>query len=100
MATTFEKLRDIVVAKYHVDASTITPDSTMESLGLDSLDLIELLFEVEDGFNIRVPQDGGSAIRTATMGELVETIDKIVAEGGAQPAEGAQSAGAQSTGAQ
>jgi acyl carrier protein len=80
MMTIFERLQAIVAKKYSLDPATITPESTLESLGLDSLDLIELLFDVEDDFGIRVPQDGGSALKTATIQDIVESIRSLVPE--------------------
>jgi len=80
MTTIFERLQAIVAKKYSLDPATITPQSTLESLGLDSLDLIELLFDVEDEFAIRVPQDGGSALKTATIQDIVESIRALVPE--------------------
>ena len=88
MTTTFEIVQDTLAEKYSVAKESITPDATLESLGLDSLDLIELLFEVEDQFSIRVPQDGGSALRTATVKDIVDSIDKLLAEKGPDPAGG------------
>jgi acyl carrier protein len=80
MVTIFERVQAVVVKKYSLDPAAVTPDSTLESLGLDSLDLIELLFDVEDEFQIRVPQDGGSALKTATIADIVESIRKLVPE--------------------
>jgi acyl carrier protein len=78
MTTTFERIQTILVKKYSLAPETITPESTLESLGLDSLDLIELLFDVEDEFQIRVPQDGGSALKTATVQDIIDSIEKLV----------------------
>ena len=80
MTMIFERLQAIVAKKYSLDPATITPESTLESLGFDSLDLIELLFDVEDEFAIRVPQDGGSALKTATIQDIVESIRALVPE--------------------
>jgi acyl carrier protein len=80
MATIFERVQAIAAKKYSLDPSVITPESTLESLGLDSLDLIELLFDVEDEFHIRIPQDGGSALKTATVQDIVESIKALVPE--------------------
>ena len=60
--TPFDRIRAVLAKKYSLAPETISPDSTLESLGLDSLDLIELLFDVEDEFGIRIPQDGGIAV--------------------------------------
>jgi len=80
MPTTSERIANILTSKYHVPADRIAPDATLESLGLDSLDLIELLFEVEDEFHIRVPQEGGPAVKASTLQDIVNTVDTLVAQ--------------------
>ena len=80
MPTTSERIVSIVTNKYHVPPDRITPDATLESLGLDSLDLIELLFEVEDEFHIRVPQEGGPAVKASTLQDIVNTVDTLIAQ--------------------
>ena len=86
MSSTFDRLQALMQKKYSVEPERVTPEATLESLGLDSLDLIELLFEVEEEFNIRVPQDGGSELRTATVQDIVDSVDRLVADGGSAPA--------------
>ena len=85
--TTFDKVQTIFVKKYDLAPERIVPEATLESLGLDSLDLIELLFEVEEEFNIRVPQEGVAGVRSATVQQIVDSVDKLVAEEG-MPAAG------------
>lgn len=77
MPTTAETLEMILVDKFSVPREKIRPESPLSELGLDSLDLIEVLFEVEEAFDIRVPQDG-AAIRAATLQELLDTITRLV----------------------
>src|SRR5262245_5742732 len=77
MPTTAETLKTILMEKFSVPEEMIRNDATLNDLGLDSLDLIEVLFEVEDAFAIRVPQDGAT-IQAATVGELLDTITRLV----------------------
>jgi acyl carrier protein len=77
--TTFKRIQSILTDKFSVPAENIHPDTKLENLGLDSLDLIELLFEVEEAFDIRVPQDGAAAIRTATVQDMIDNVDRLVA---------------------
>ena len=80
MASTFETVQQILEKKFSVAPDAVKADSTLESLGLDSLDTIELMFEVEEAFDIRVPQDGAAAqIRSATVQDIVDNIGKLVA---------------------
>ena len=86
--TTFKRIQTILTDKFSVPAEKIRPDATLESLGLDSLDLIELLFEVEEAFDIRVPQDGAAAIKAATIQDIIDSVYHLVAPQG-QPGSGA-----------
>ncbi|MGZ7042412.1 MAG: phosphopantetheine-binding protein [Thermoanaerobaculia bacterium] len=79
MPTTIERLQGILTNKFSVPAEIVKPDALLDTLGLDSLDLVEVLFEVEEVFNIRVPQET-SALKTATVQDIVDSIDKALAE--------------------
>ena len=89
MPTTAETLKNILTEKFSVPEERIRGDAALSDLGLDSLDLIEVLFEVEEAFGIRIPQDG-AAIRAATIQELLDTITRLVEhpEPAAAPVEG------------
>lgn len=88
MPTVFDKVQAVITKKFSVPAENIRLDSTLESLGLDSLDLIDALFEIEDEFNVRLPQDA-SGVRTATIQDVVESIEKLQAAGAGEQAGGA-----------
>jgi acyl carrier protein len=85
MPTVFDKVQAVITKKFSVPAENIRLDSTLESLGLDSLDLIDALFEIEDEFNVRLPQDA-SGVRTATIQDVVDSIEKLQAADGGQQA--------------
>lgn len=82
MTTTLDKVREILASKYSLSIDSIKAESTLESLKLDSLDLIETLFDVEDVFHIRVPQDRKDSVVIATVQDIVDVIDKLVAQQG------------------
>ncbi len=83
MATIAETLTSILTEKFSVPEEKIRGEATLDTLGLDSLDLIEVLFEVEEAFDIRIPQDG-AAIRAATIQQLLDTITQLVEQQHAQ----------------
>ena len=53
----------------------ITPESTLESLRLDSLDTITLLFELEDRVGVTVPDEDARSVRT--VGDIIERIRRV-----------------------
>lgn len=53
----------------------ISPEDTLESLELDSLDTITLLFELEDRLGVSIPDEDARGIRT--VGEIIERIRRL-----------------------
>lgn len=76
MTTTFEHLRTILVKDYQLDPNVVTLDAELEALGIDSLGVAELLFNVEDEFHITLSPD---AVQLLTLGDVVRFIDELMA---------------------
>ena len=53
----FEKIRDIICELFGVDADEITPETTFESLGAGSLDMIDITMSIEDEFGMECPDE-------------------------------------------
>ena len=53
----FNSITAILVSKFDVEQSSITPGTALSELGLDSLGLMEFVFAVEDAFHLRLPED-------------------------------------------
>jgi acyl carrier protein len=64
-----------------IPAEKITLDSTFEELGIDSLDGVNILFALENEFNINIPDEGVQGVRGVR--QMVEALDKLLASGGA-----------------
>ena len=67
----FEKVAQILADYKDLDVSTITPESTLADLGIDSLDTVELLMNLEDKLGIEVELDQ----KVETVGDLVAFIE-------------------------
>lgn len=50
----FEKVRDIIVDQLGVEADEITMETTFQDLGVDSLDLFQIVIEIEEAFDIKI----------------------------------------------
>lgn len=77
MADTLQTLKDIVVEKFEIDPAKITPESTLEDLGLDSLDTFDMIFSAEEAFKIKVPND---QVDIKTMQDVVNLIERLSKE--------------------
>ena len=72
-----EKLKQIIARVLNVDPNEITPDSTfIEDLGADSLDVFQIVTELEEEFQITIPQEKVEKIKT--VGEAAALIRNAV----------------------
>ncbi|KPB02768.1 acyl carrier protein [Ahrensia marina] len=56
MADTFNKVADIIADTSEIDRETITPEShTIDDLGIDSLDFLDIVFAIDKEFGIKIP---------------------------------------------
>ena len=46
---------DLLVETFGLKPEQLTPDATLQSLGLDSLSIVEFMFEIEDRYKIKLP---------------------------------------------
>ena len=61
----FDRVKDIIVEQLGIDADKVTADSTLvDDLGVDSLDVVELIMAFSDEFGIDIPDDAADKIST------------------------------------
>ena len=53
-----EQIIDVICKEGMIDREKVTPDATIESLDLKSIDIVMILTAVEDKFNVYIPMDG------------------------------------------
>ena len=68
----YDKLVSYAVKQLELSPEDITPDSTFESLGIDSLDIVELVMGIEEKFEISIPDEAAEKI--VTVGDVVDYI--------------------------
>ena len=73
--TPYEFLADVLHEKYDVAREAISPEATLTELGLDSLTVVELLFDVEDEFEIEVPEERATF---QTLAEAAALVNELV----------------------
>ena len=73
----FEKLQEIIAGVLNVDVNEITPETTFkEDLGADSLDVFQIIMELEDTFGISIENEDAEKI--VTVGDAAEQIKLAV----------------------
>ena len=77
-----QKVIEIIASAKNRDPAEITSATPMDELGLDSLDGMSLIFDLENAFEIEIPEDAPTQAKT--VGELVEGVRVLIdARGGA-----------------
>jgi len=75
--TTLERLQKLFIARFDYKLEELTASTTLENLGLDSLDVIDFLFDIEDEFNIKVPD---REFEVKTIQDMVDALDRFISE--------------------
>jgi len=77
VAEVSQVLAKMIAGKLEIDVETIKPDSNLEALGLDSLDVFDLIFNAEDHFHIKVPND---QVAISTLQDVSALVQRLIVE--------------------
>jgi acyl carrier protein len=78
--TTQQQVFDIIAKQAKIDMAIIKPESTLKDLGIASLEAIELIFDIEEHFNITFPDQQGANFDSDTAQSLVDAVQKALDE--------------------
>ncbi|MER2088102.1 acyl carrier protein [Sporosarcina sp. JAI121] len=77
MSTVLDRVTKVIVDRLGVDESEVKMEASFrDDLGADSLDVVELVMELEDEFEMEISDDDAEKI--ATVGDAVSHIEKKV----------------------
>lgn len=80
-----DRVLRVIATTRRVPLETVRADNTFEELGIDSLDRINILFELESEFDIEI--DDEQAKQVTTLQQMIEGITKLVDAKAAHPPE-------------
>ena len=88
MSSVQDSIFDIISKEAGIDRAKITPDSTLKELEIQSLDAVQIIFEIEDHYKITLP-DRDPNFDTESVKGLIDAVEKLLADKAAQtPAAG------------
>ena len=73
-----EKVIGLIAKIKAISPDKIALDSTFQDLKMDSLDGLDLFFELEEAFDLTIPDDRTRSLRT--VGNIVEELEKLISE--------------------
>src|ERR1700693_5342708 len=80
MADVASDVMEIVSARIRAADRKVSLADPLDSLGLESLDILEITFDLEQRFDVEIPYNANSKIEFDTIGALVQAIERLVAE--------------------
>ena len=69
----YEKLVNYAARQLELDASEISPDSTFESLGIDSLDIVEMIMDLESELGVELDMEDQKISNFQELADFIET---------------------------
>src|ERR1700749_3850614 len=79
MSQLTDEILDIVAQKAMVDRSKLSLEAKLSDLQISSLDVVEIVFALEDKFSIQIPFNANStSVEFETVGEVVSAVEKLI----------------------
>jgi acyl carrier protein len=73
---TLEAVQNILIEEFKLSADRLRPEATLAELGIDSLDLVDLIFKIEDCFGLKITDDTPRSL--ATLADVAAYIDELL----------------------
>jgi acyl carrier protein len=75
--STLQTIQRMMTEQFELRQEDLTPDAQLEALGLDSLSVIEFMFNIEDEFHIKLPDE---RVEIKTIQNIADIVERLVAE--------------------
>ena len=79
MPTAADEIVSLITARTSHTNETLDLSVSLDSLGLDSMEVVSLIFDIEEKFNIQIPLNANMDIESKTLGDLIQVVDGLVA---------------------
>ena len=72
-----QRVLKVIATSKRIPLQTVTIESDFQQLGIDSMDAVEILFGLENEFDISIPDDEARGVRS--IRQMCEGVEKLVA---------------------
>ncbi len=73
-----ERVIEVITKTQHLEAGAVKAESTFEELKIDSLDGLQILFALEEEFNVNIPDDAAKQLKS--VADIAAGIRTLIAE--------------------
>ena len=75
--STLQTIQRMMAEQFELKLEDLTPDAQLETLGLDSLSVIEFMFSIEDELHIKLPDE---RVEIKTVQDIASIVERLIAE--------------------
>jgi acyl carrier protein len=75
-------IQQLIAAAAEVPVESLDPTRPLEELNVDSLTVLEVMFDIEDKFSIKMPEE---RVPIKTLQDIVDLVDRLVAQRSGEP---------------
>ena len=79
MPSAADDIVEMITARTSHTGGTLDLSESLDNLGLDSMEVVTLIFDIEEKFNIQIPVNANMDIESKTLADLIQAVDRLVA---------------------
>ena len=80
MPSAADDIVKMITARTSHTGGTLDLSESLDNLGLDSMEVVSLIFDIEEKFNIQIPINANMDIESKTLADLIQAVDRLVAD--------------------
>ena len=80
MPSAADDIVEMITARTSHTGGTLDLWESLDNLGLDSMEVVSLIFDIEEKFNIQIPINANMDIESKTLADLIQAVDRLVAD--------------------
>lgn len=79
MGSAADEIVKMIADRNHTGGALDLSES-LDNVGLDSMEVVSLIFDIEEKFNINIPVNANMDIESKTLADLIQAVDRLVAD--------------------
>ena len=79
MASAADNILEMITNRISPTSIPLRLSEPLDKLGLDSLQVVELVFDIEEKFDIQIPLNANMDLESKTVADLIQAVDQLVA---------------------
>jgi acyl carrier protein len=79
MVSAADDIIEMITNRGNYNGGALHLSEPLDNLGLDSMEVVSLIFDIEEKFNIQIPLNANMDIESKTLADLIQAVDQLVA---------------------